>query len=56
MEWGLFSFNGDDGGAYESWLDCFAKVNAFENPITLKFPLTGANTFYYFENCHSATG
>lgn len=55
--WALFSFDDDDGGdAYDSWLDYFAKVIAYENLIALRFPLTDADTFSYFDSCHSATG
>ena len=54
-EWAIFSFNDDDGGAYESWLDCFAKVNAYQNLIAIKVQPTGACIFYYFESYPSAT-
>ena len=53
MRWALFSFN--DGDAYESWLESFAEVNAFENPIALKVLLTGVTSFSYFESYLPAT-
>jgi hypothetical protein len=55
VRWALFSLNDGDGDAYESWLNCFAEVNAYENPIGLKVLPTGVTSFSYFESYLPAT-